>query len=140
VRCQSGHVVGAESAPRRGSVRACWIWAFTSSYTAYLLIGNQLAGSSTATETERVSLSSAEVTLTTEDGTVLKDYSVIGTGFIDAATASAGYGTMAVTVIAVRYGDVEMNIQAHFPATNSMFWNLAVGSLASSLGRRRLCR
>ena len=73
--------------------------AFTSSYTAFLLVGNQLAGSGSSAETERVSLRGAEVTLTTADGTVLKDYSAVGTGFVDAATGSAAYGTMSVVVI-----------------------------------------
>ncbi len=73
--------------------------AFTSSYTALLLVGNQALQSGSATETERVSLNGAEVSLTTADGAVLGHYSTVGTGFIDAATASAAYATLAVVVI-----------------------------------------
>jgi len=81
--------------------------AFASSYTASLLVGNQLLKAGSATETERVSLSGAEVTLTTEDGTELKSYSTVGTGFVDAATGSAAYGTMSVVVIPTGLGSSE---------------------------------
>jgi hypothetical protein len=73
--------------------------AFTTSYSAFLLVGNQLLKAGSATETERVSLSSAEVTLTAADGRVVSEYSTVGTGFIDAASSSAAYGTMSVSVI-----------------------------------------
>jgi hypothetical protein len=78
--------------------------AFTSSYTAMLGVGSQFAQPDAASETERVSLRSAAITLTTADGAVLEQYSTVGTGFIDAATASAAYGPMAVTVIPAALG------------------------------------
>ncbi|HEY5377548.1 MAG TPA: hypothetical protein VIK01_27905 [Polyangiaceae bacterium] len=81
--------------------------AFASSYTAFVLVGNQLPRAGSPTETERVALSGAEITLTTEDGTVLKSYSTIGTGFVDAATGSAAYGTMSVSVIPAALGASE---------------------------------
>ena len=80
---------------------------FASSYTAFVLVGNQLPRAGSPTETERVALSGAEITLTTEDGTVLKAYSTIGTGFVDAATGSAAYGTMSVSVIPAALGASE---------------------------------
>jgi hypothetical protein len=46
--------------------------AFTPSYTANLLVGNQLLKAGSATETEPISLTSAEVTLTTADGRLLR--------------------------------------------------------------------
>jgi hypothetical protein len=81
--------------------------AFTSSYTATLLVGNQLLKAGSSTATERVSLSGAEVTLTSEDGSVLKAYSTLATGFVDAATGSAAYGTMSVSVIPAALGASE---------------------------------
>jgi hypothetical protein len=78
--------------------------AFTTGYSAVVLIGNdlpQLAATAQATSvTERVSLRAAEVTLQTADGTVLGTYSTVGTGFIDAAAGGVpAYGVMAVTLI-----------------------------------------
>jgi len=72
--------------------------AFQSSYTSFLLVGNELARAGMA-ETERVSLRGAEITLSAADGTVIASYSSVGTGFIDGAAASASYGAIAVTVI-----------------------------------------
>ena len=72
--------------------------AFQSTYTSFLLVGNQLARAGMA-ETERVSLRGAEITLTAADGTVIASYSSVGTGFLDAAAASASYGAIAVNVI-----------------------------------------
>jgi hypothetical protein len=58
--------------------------AFTQSYTAFVLVGNQLTerGSreQVRTETSRVALRGAEVTLTTLDGKTLGHYSTVGTG------------------------------------------------------------
>ena len=78
--------------------------AFTSSYTAWLLVGNQLTERASAeqlrTETSRVSLRGAEVTLTTLDGRELGNYSTVGTGFSDAAAGDvAAYSAMAVNII-----------------------------------------
>ncbi len=73
--------------------------AFSSSYSAQLLLKNRLARAGFANETEGVSLRSAEITLTTRDSSVLKKYSTVGVGFIDGATASAAYGIMSVTLI-----------------------------------------
>jgi len=78
--------------------------AFTSSYTAWLLVGNQLTERASAeqlrTETSRVSLRGAEVTLTTLDGRELGNYSTVGTGFSDASSGDvAAYSAMAVNVI-----------------------------------------
>ena len=78
--------------------------AFTSSYTAFVLVGNQLTQRGSReqlrTETSRISLRGAEVTLTTLDGRELGNYSTVGTGFVDASTGDvASYGAMAVNII-----------------------------------------
>jgi len=75
--------------------------AFRQSYSAFLLVGNQLAraGADATGETERVSLRSAEITLTTAGGAVLQKYSNVTVGFIDASTASAAYGVATLDVI-----------------------------------------
>ena len=76
--------------------------AFSSSYTARLLVGNQFqsaASTTSAPETERVTLSGADVSLATAGGTPLEHYSTVGTGFIDAAADTAAYGAMAATLI-----------------------------------------
>jgi hypothetical protein len=84
--------------------------AFASGYTAIVLVGNQLTAQGSReqlrTETSRVSLRGAEVTLTNLDGTALavagaqKTFSTVGTGFVDAAAGDApSYATMAVNII-----------------------------------------
>jgi len=79
-------------------------YAFTSSYTAAVLVGNQLTQRGSReelrTETSRVSLRGAEVTLTTLDGKEIGHYSTVGTGFIDPSSGTApGYAAMYVNVI-----------------------------------------
>ncbi len=78
--------------------------AFASSYTAYLLVGNQLTERGSfeqlRTETSRVSLRGAEVTLTTLDGHTLGHYSTAGTGFVDASAGDVpSYAAMAVNIL-----------------------------------------
>jgi hypothetical protein len=78
--------------------------AFTTNYQAFLLIGNQLTERGSReqlrTETSRVSLKGAEVTLTTVDGTTLGTYSTVGTGFVDASSGDVpAYASMSVNVI-----------------------------------------
>jgi len=78
--------------------------AFTQSYTGFLLVGNQLTerGSreQVRTETSRVALRGAEVTLTTLDGKLLGNYSTVGTGFVDAAAGNVpAYAAMSVNII-----------------------------------------
>jgi hypothetical protein len=78
---------------------------FTTSYTAFILVGNQLTQRGSReqlrTETSRVSLRGAEVTLTKVDGvTKIREYSTVGTGFVDAATGDVpAYSAMAVNII-----------------------------------------
>lgn len=79
-------------------------FAFTNSYTAFILVGNQLTQRGSReqlrTETSRVSLRGAEVTLTKLDGTQLASYSTVGTGFVNSAAGDApSYSAMAVNVI-----------------------------------------
>ena len=80
--------------------------AFTQSYTAALLVGNQLTQQANAeqlrTETSRISLRGAEVTLTDVAGAEVAGghYSTVGTGFVDASVGDApSYGVMAISVI-----------------------------------------
>ena len=85
-------------------------FAFTSSYTAYVLVGNQLTQRGSReqlrTETSRISLRGAEVTLTTLDGRELGNYSTVGTGFVDASAGDVpSYATMAVNVIPPALGN-----------------------------------
>ena len=90
---------------------------FGSTYAGALLVENpyaQGAASGSATETERVSLSRAEITLSTSDGAVLGQHSAVGTGFIDAAPIGSGaYGTMAVTLIPAELGASDAVQNAH---------------------------
>jgi hypothetical protein len=79
---------------------------FSQGYTAALLIGNQLTQQGSReqlrTETSRVSLRGAEVTLTTLDGKSVRNghYSTVATGFVDAAAGDApSYASVAVNII-----------------------------------------
>jgi len=83
---------------------------FASGYTAVLVVGNQLVQEGSTeqlrTETSRVTLRGAEVTLTSLDGRTLdvpgaqSTFSTVGTGFVDpAAGNSPSYATMAVNII-----------------------------------------
>ena len=78
-----------------------WDLALTSNYTATLLVGNQLARPGAVNETERISLRSAEITLSTAEAAVLEKYSTVATGFIDAEALPAAYGVMSVNLIPV---------------------------------------
>ncbi len=86
--------------------------AFTTSYTASLLVGNQLTQQGSReqlrTETSRISLRGAEVTLTTLDGRVIGNYSTVGTGFVDASAGDVpSYASMAVNVIPAALGGTD---------------------------------
>jgi hypothetical protein len=86
--------------------------SFTSSYTATLLVGNQLTQRGSReqlrTETSRITLRGAEVTLTTLDnGQTLggRSFSTVGTGFVDAAAGDIpSYGVMSVNLIPTPLG------------------------------------
>jgi hypothetical protein len=73
-------------------------------YTAGLLVGSQLTQRGSRdqlrTETARLSLRGAEVSLETPDGGVLAEYTTIGTGFVDPAGGSEpGFGAIAADLI-----------------------------------------
>jgi len=83
---------------------------FASGYTALLVVGNQLVQEGSTeqlrTETSRVTLRGAEVTLTSLDGRTLdvpgaqNTFSTVGTGFVDPGAGNApSYATMAVNII-----------------------------------------
>jgi hypothetical protein len=84
--------------------------AFTNSYTASVLVGNQLTQRGSReqlrTETSRISLRGAEVKLTTLDGRELGNYSTVGTGFVDAASGDVpSYASMSVNLIPSALGN-----------------------------------
>jgi len=77
---------------------------FIQSYTGFVLVGNQLTERGSReqirTETSRVALRGAEVTLTTLDGKKLGNYSTVGTGFVDASAGDVpAYAAMSVNII-----------------------------------------
>jgi hypothetical protein len=78
---------------------------FTQSYTAALLVGNQLTEQGSTdqvrTETSRISLRGAEVTLTSLNGqTTYGKYSTVGTGFVDPSSGDTpSYAAMFVNII-----------------------------------------
>ncbi|MBN2194048.1 MAG: hypothetical protein JW751_14630 [Polyangiaceae bacterium] len=76
----------------------------TSTYTAALLVGNQLVARGSAdqlrTETARIALRGAEVRLETTTQQRLREFSVDGTGFVDPANGtSPGYGIFWATLV-----------------------------------------
>ena len=78
--------------------------AFRTSYTAFVLVGNQLTERGSReqlrTETSRIALRGAEVTLTTLDGKTLGNYSTVGTGFVNASAGDVpSYAAMSVDII-----------------------------------------
>jgi hypothetical protein len=86
--------------------------AFTNTYTASVLVGNQLTQRGSReqlrTETSRISLRGAEVRLTTLDGRELGNYSTVGTGFVDASAGDVpSYASMSVNVIPPALGNNE---------------------------------
>ena len=91
--------------------------AFSSSYSVFLLVGNQLTQRGSReqlrTETSRIALRGAEVTLTTLDGkTTLGTYSTAGTGFVNQAAGDVpSYAAMAVNLIPPALG-VSETVQA----------------------------
>ncbi len=92
--------------------------AFRSDYQAWLLVGNQFTprGSKQTlrTETTRINLRGAEVTLTNSDGSALKDgnttvgqFSVYGSGYADSSTSEEpGWGLFAADLIPSSVGDI----------------------------------
>jgi len=84
--------------------------AFTNTYTASVLVGNQLTQRGSReqlrTETSRISLRGAEVKLTTLDGRELGNYSTVGTGFVDASAGDVpSYASMSVNLIPPALGN-----------------------------------
>ncbi len=91
--------------------------AFTSSYSAWVLVGNQLTERGSReqlrTETSRIALRGAEVTLTTLDGYTLGNYSTVGSGFVDASAGDVpAYAAMAVNVIPSALGTTDAVLNA----------------------------
>lgn len=77
---------------------------FTTTYTGFLLVGNQITqrGSreETKTETSRIAIRGAEVQIFTAQQELIKEYTVAATGFVDQApNGDASYGAAAVTLV-----------------------------------------
>jgi hypothetical protein len=78
---------------------------FNSSYQGTILLGNQMASRGdkdrSRTETSRIVLEGAEITLLLPDGSQLRDtFSTPGAGFVDVSTgADPGYGILSVVLI-----------------------------------------
>jgi hypothetical protein len=90
---------------------------FTQSYTAFLLVGNQLTQRGSReqlrTETSRIALRGAEVTLTTLDGKLLGNYSTVGTGFVNASAGDVpSYAAMSVNIIPSALGSSDAVLSA----------------------------
>jgi hypothetical protein len=90
---------------------------FTQSYTAFLLVGNQLTQRGSReqlrTETSRIALRGAEVTLTTLDGKTLGNYSTVGNGFVNAASGDVpSYAAMSVNIIPSALGTTDAVLSA----------------------------
>ncbi len=84
--------------------------AFRSEYTAGLLVGSQLVerGSSQQirTETSRLRIEGSEVRIETTDGSVLKEYTVPTSGFVDPASGTTpGWGVVSSVLIDSATGD-----------------------------------
>lgn len=78
--------------------------AFLASYRPVVLVGNQLisqqAASSFKTETSRVTLQGATVTVTDTNGTQLTSFSTYASGFVDPSSGTdPGWGLLEVTMI-----------------------------------------
>ncbi len=78
--------------------------AFSSTYSAFVLVDNQLTERGSReqlrSETSRIALRGAEVTLTTLDGRTLGNYSTVGTGFVNASEGDVpSYAAMSVNII-----------------------------------------
>jgi hypothetical protein len=84
--------------------------AFTRSYSASLLVGNQLTSRGSKqtlrTETQRVTLRGAEINLTDSTGNSLFKFSVNGTGFVDVSRGEdSGFGIFGAELIPASIGE-----------------------------------
>lgn len=104
---------------REGTLLTKGVWdlAFTTSYTAALLVGNQFqsaASTPSAPQTERVSLRGAEITLARASGEPLGMYTTVGTGFVDTAADLSAYGGITLTVVPAEVHE-ELSLQGKAP-------------------------
>jgi len=109
--------------------------AFTQSYTGFVLVGNQLTERGSReqlrTETSRVALRGAEVTLTTLDGKVLGNYSTVGTGFVDASAGDVpAYAAMSVNIIPSALGGNEALLNAGAVVAKIRVFGDTLGNIA----------
>ena len=116
--------------------------AFTQSYEATLLVGNQLTSRGSKqtlrTETSRVSLRGAEVTLNNSTGQELFKYSVNGTGFVDVSRGEdSGLGLFAAEIIPASIGQQLTGLLA-IPAGGSNQVVALIRVFGSTLGNQEL--
>lgn len=108
---------------------------FVSSYRGFLLVGNQLTARGSReqirTETSRVALRGAEVTLTTLDGKLLGNYSTVGTGFVDASAGDvAAYAAMSVDIIPSALGGSQALLDAGAVVAKIRVFGDTLGNIA----------
>ena len=115
---------------------------FTKSYKAALLVGNQLTSRGSKqtlrTETSRVTLRGAEITLTTAQGQELFKFSVNGTGFVDVSRGEdSGFGLFGAELIPASIGEQLTGLLGIPPGGSSQVVAL-VRVFGSTLGNQEL--
>jgi hypothetical protein len=115
---------------------------FTKSYKAALLVGNQLTSRGSKqtlrTETSRVTLRGAEITLTTSTGQELYKFSVNGTGFVDVSRGEdSGFGLFGTELIPASIGE-KLTEDLMIPAGGSNQVIALVRVFGTTLGNQEL--
>jgi len=122
---------------------------FTQSYTGYILVGNQLTERGSReqlrTETSRIALRGAEVTLTTVDGKTLGTYSTVGTGFVNASSGNVpAYAAMSVNIIPAALGSDPAVVDAGAVVAKIRVFGDTLGNIAVTSSELdfpiRICR
>jgi hypothetical protein len=109
--------------------------AFTQSYSNFVLVGNQLTQRGSReqlrTETSRVTLRGAEITLTTLDGKKLGNYSTVGTGFVNEADGDVpSYAAMSVNIIPSALGSNPALLEAGTVVAKIRVFGDTLGNIA----------
>ena len=109
--------------------------AFRTNYTAFVLVGNQLTERGSReqlrTETSRVALRGAEVTLTTLDGKTLGNYSTVGTGFVNASAGDVpAYAAVSVDIIPSALGSSDAVLNARTVLAKIRVFGDTLGNIA----------
>ena len=102
-------------------VRGLYDLRFTSAYSNWILVGNQLTARGSRdllrAETARVHLRGAIVRLTTPDDKPLTEFTTVATGFANPGTGDqAGFGTMFIDIVPEGLFTEATNVVAHIRA------------------------